>query len=72
MLRSVFRSNSILVQGIALPQRRLASALVQKFESAVDSLPHREAVRYVEKNYKWTISQFNVRLLSASKNLFPN
>ncbi len=33
---------------------RHASALVTQFETAVSSLPAREAVRYTDKNMKWT------------------
>lgn len=37
---------------------RMASALVNKFEESVSSLPAREAVRYMEANVKWTASEF--------------
>lgn len=37
---------------------RMASALVNKFEASVSSLPAREAVRYTEANVKWTATEF--------------
>lgn len=37
---------------------RCSSALVAQFETAVSKLPAREAVRYQEKNMKWTASNF--------------
>merc|ERR1711988_1671170 len=36
---------------------RHASSLVQKFEDSVSALPLREAVRYTEKNMKWSASE---------------
>ena len=41
---------------------RSASALVSNFAKAVAELPHREAVRYTDKNIKWTASNVNVRI----------
>jgi hypothetical protein len=37
------------------------SSLVANFEKAVADLPHREAVRYTDKNIKWTAANVNVR-----------
>lgn len=39
---------------------RQASSLVSKFNDSINSLPLREAVRYTEKNLKWTAKEFNV------------
>lgn len=38
---------------------RAASSLVSNFDKSVASLPHREAVRYKDKNIKWTASNVN-------------
>ena len=38
--------------------RRAASTLVAKFSASVSSLPAREAVRYTDKNLKWTAEEF--------------
>lgn len=37
---------------------RAASTLVSQFSASVSSLPAREAVRYTEKNLKWTAEEF--------------
>jgi DNA-binding SARP family transcriptional activator len=37
-----------------------ASSLVTKIDDAVKVLPHREAVRYTEKNMKWAAQDFMV------------
>ncbi len=36
------------------------SSLVSAFEGGVRDLPMREAVRYKEKNLKWTTNEFKV------------
>jgi hypothetical protein len=38
---------------------RAASTLVSQFGASVSSLPAREAVRYTEKNLKWTAEEFS-------------
>jgi len=40
---------------------RPKSTFVAKFDDSITRLPMREAVRYTEKNMKWTASDFNVR-----------
>lgn len=50
---------SIAYRGV-LPVRRLASSLVSGFDASISALPMREAVRYKEKNIKWTSSEFQV------------
>ena len=47
---------------------RSVSSFVSNFEKAVADLPHREAVRYTDKNIKWTASNVNVRIYI--RNLF--
>ena len=42
---------------------RLASNIVRALEASVEQLPMREAVRYTDKNLKWTISQFHVKYI---------
>jgi acyl-CoA synthetase (AMP-forming)/AMP-acid ligase II len=37
---------------------RYASSLVTKFDTSISDLPLREAVRYTEKNMKWTAKEF--------------
>lgn len=39
---------------------RTISSIVADFETSVAALPHREVIRYVEKNTKWTAGEFNV------------
>jgi hypothetical protein len=34
--------------------------MITEFEKVVHSFPHREAVRYTDKNVKWTAEEFNV------------
>lgn len=46
-------TRSVAIAPVATYVRR-ASALVTQFENAVSSLPAREAVRYTDKNMKWT------------------
>lgn len=40
---------------------RPKSTFVTKLDDSIARLPQREAVRYTEKNMKWTASDFNVR-----------
>jgi hypothetical protein len=40
---------------------RNVSTLVTKFEASVNDLPLREAVRFTDKNVKWTAETINVR-----------
>ena len=42
---------------------RPASTLVSKVDSAVKELPFRDAVRYTDKNVKWTAQEFNVNFI---------
>ena len=46
---------------IVFTASRGVSSLVANFEKAVADLPHREAVRYTDKNIKWTAANVNVR-----------
>jgi hypothetical protein len=46
-----------VVPNVAI-QARMASSLVSNFSQSVSSLPAREAVRYTEKNLKWTAEEF--------------
>jgi hypothetical protein len=41
---------------------RSVSTFMSKFETAVSDLPLREAVRFTDKNVKWTSETFNVSL----------
>mmetsp|Transcript_22318 Transcript_22318/g.32499 ORF Transcript_22318/g.32499 Transcript_22318/m.32499 type:complete len:250 (+) Transcript_22318:89-838(+) len=41
---------------------RQASTLVSKLDTAVKDLPHREAVRYTDKNVKWSAHEFNAHV----------
>lgn len=41
-------------------QMRQISSLVGAFEKGVNELPMREAMRYTEKNIKWTAGEFKV------------
>jgi len=54
-----FPSQRTAVSPVAMFARH-ASALVTQFEKAVASLPEREAVRYTDKNMKWTAA--NVKM----------
>lgn len=49
----------LLPQGVKIKQTRSVSNFIVKYEKAVDELPHREAVRYKDKNIKWSAQEFN-------------
>lgn len=46
--------------------RAYVSSFLTKFDGSVNALPLREAVRYTEKNMKWTAGDF---LVSQLKNV---
>jgi hypothetical protein len=47
---------------VARASFRPASTLVSKVDSAVKELPFRDAVRYTDKNVKWTAQEFNAHI----------
>lgn len=47
------------VSSRAFVASRGVSSLITKFEKAVADLPHREAIRYKDKNIKWTASNID-------------
>lgn len=56
---------SMAFRGVQPARRRLASSLVSGFDASIAALPMREAVRYKEKNIKWTSSDFQVSQLAS-------
>lgn len=60
----LIRSNYSIAFRAALPasssSSRHVSSLVSGFDATIAALPMREAVRYKDKNIKWTSSEFQV------------
>ena len=56
--RTVARGTNTF-RSLRLPIFRQASSLVKGFDEMVSSLPMREAVRYTDKNMKWTAGEMS-------------
>jgi hypothetical protein len=58
-VRTLTKGSALGKNAVRVPQQmRMASALVSSFESSVNALPGREAVRYTDHNIKWTAGEF--------------
>lgn len=51
---------------MSMAATRAISTFMSKFENSVTELPLREAVRFTDKNVKWTSETFNVSYLDLA------